>query len=716
MKNYYNNIQQLHQNFNLLPVKENDKSPAIYRWKKYQTEKIDFDLVANSRVGVICGVDNLEVIDIDNHFGDAKELFNFISDNFELENFPIINTPSGGYHIYYKCDEVVAGNQKLAQRLNSKSKYETLVETRGRGGYVVYYDDILQGDILQVPTISKEDREILLEVCRALDERPAVAEVEFVSNSTKNKHQIIHNEKPGTAYNNDTNSIHETKSLLKDAGWTEVREKNWRRPGKTKGISATFGKVGKNKFYVFSSNADPFEPEQSYSMFAVRAILQFNGDFSACAKELSKKYKITPVSVPKKKTKTEKPFLNKKWQALFDIKKEWNLKIRYNLITRIVEYKSDLQKEWSSEIELLLSDIVFEMENNHYIKSISKSKIHEMIMSNKIIEMHNPILKFYDSLPIWNGVDYIKQLCDCITISEDEDRRYFEKMFKKHLVRTLRTAIEEDYTNRMVVVLFGKQEIGKTKIWEWLIPKGLYYDEPINLNDKDSIIALSRYLTINFDDLDQLSKKEVAKLKAYISKSSVNKRLPYARTETKMTRIASFVGTTNLINILADEKNTRWIILKVDKFDWKKYTKKIDTNHIWSQVKALMLRCPEIGELNQHQKETRDFRNSSQFLEISKERDILLKYFSEDGITQKYTTTDIHMLIEKYLYPVKISFHQLARELRRIFGTPRQTTRKGVQGRYYELECDFDVQLPNFAEQLQQNETTKDGTQEGLPF
>ena len=65
---------------------------------------------------------------------------------------------------------------------------------------------------------------------------------------------------------------------------------------------------------------------------------------------------------------------------------------------------------------------------------------------------------------------------------------------------------------------------------------------------------------------------------------------------------------------------------------------------------------------------------------------------------------------------MKISFHQLARELRRIFGTPRQTTRKGVQGRYYELECDLDIRSQTFADQLQQNEITKDGHQEGLPF
>ena len=333
-----------------------------------------------------------------------------------------------------------------------------------------------------------------------------------------------------------------------------------------------------------------------------------------------------------------------------------------------------------------------------------------MIMTNKIVEMYNPVIEFYDNLPKWDGVDYVKKLCETITLTEDENKKYFIKMLKKHLVRTLKTAIEDDYTNRMVLVMFGKQEIGKTKIWEWLIPKELYYDEPINLNDKDSIIALSRYLMINFDDLDQLSKKEVAKLKAYISKGSINKRLPYARTETKMTRIASFVGTTNLVSILADEKNTRWIILKVDKFDWKKYTKEIKPEQIWSQIKALMIKSPSIGELNKKEKSIRDYRNSSQFLEISRERDILLRYFTEQGDIKKYTATDIYMLIEKHLYPTKISFYQLTRELRRIYGTPKQTTRNSIAGRYYELNCEFD-NYQNYNDQV--NELiTQQGDQE----
>ena len=62
----------------------------------------------------------------------------------------------------------------------------------------------------------------------------------------------------------------------------------WRRPDKKEGYSATFGAVGENVFYVFSSNADPFEEMTAYSPFQVLTLLKFNGNFSECAKSLPK--------------------------------------------------------------------------------------------------------------------------------------------------------------------------------------------------------------------------------------------------------------------------------------------------------------------------------------------------------------------------------------------------------------------------------------------
>lgn len=301
----------------LLPLKSN-KAPNIREWGTLSLEnKVYFDKIEKSEyIGFACGFNGYEVIDIDNHFGDADSLFQFVYDNYDLTNFPIVKTMGGGYHIYYRCEKA-NGNQKYAVREvieNDESKHviddkgnhsikthgeysvslrkigdnwigrSTLVESRGMGGYVVCPPSpgyvIIQGDILEAPKLSVEEKSALESICKALNE--------VASDSDSSKNSNFSDERPGDDYNADSSNIEATKSLLRSAGWKSKDEKHWVRPGKDfkDGISATFGKVGENKFYVFSSNAHPFEEGKSYSMFAVKAMCEFNGDYSEAAKSL----------------------------------------------------------------------------------------------------------------------------------------------------------------------------------------------------------------------------------------------------------------------------------------------------------------------------------------------------------------------------------------------------------------------------------------------
>lgn len=86
----------------------------------------------------------------------------------------------------------------------------------------------------------------------------------------------------------DFNARGDIRSILEAHGWTlkaEAGQQYWYRPGKTSGQhSATFnGEV----FYVFSSNAEPFEARQGYSRFGVYAKLEHNGDFATATQALS---------------------------------------------------------------------------------------------------------------------------------------------------------------------------------------------------------------------------------------------------------------------------------------------------------------------------------------------------------------------------------------------------------------------------------------------
>ena len=685
---------QLNKYFNIFPVEgkgDNPKAPAIvdrikgsrFAWKRCQSEKLSDEYLQRfTTFGVVCGVDDLEVIDIDNHFGDASEMYQFISDNYDLSKFLVIGTGGGGYHIYYKCHAGIDGNKKLAQRRNDKGRSEALVETRGGGGYVVWYDNILNGSIDAVPEITGEQRGELMEVCKSLNE------VDITAPSSGNVIDAGVDERPGDVYNASPGVWRDISNILQAAGWVQVTQKHWRRPGKKSGVSATMNHIP-GKFYVFSSNADPFESETSYTPFAIYTLLECGGNYSQAAKQLAEKLDIKPKPKPQNKTVDgEKPKADNaraqgKWGVLMDILKDWEIEFRWNELQKVLYYSSGGSGKWRSDSDVLFGDLVMEMEVNRGIKSISKNKISEMVLNRTITSVYNPIDNFIKSIPEWDGRDRFAELKQYIVPDIDEDIDYIITMLYKHLIRAIKCATS-DYVNRMVYVLHGPEEIGKSLFIKWLGNSEVYNDELIDPADKDSILTLGRYLIINMEELDGMNKREVAKLKAFISKGDITKRVAYGRHDEKWSRVASLFGSTNKSDILSSESNTRWLVFKVKNFDWRGYTKNIkDPMQLWAQANAALQKDANAGELTTMEREMRDSRNSKVFLETTVESELLMKHFEEGGDWK--TATDVKLLIEQNMQTVKINFNQLIREMRRMYGEPVATTKDGKSGRYYNV-------------------------------
>jgi len=277
---------------NCLPTNQ-DKSPfKCVTWKDVNFTWENF--VGCYGIGVKCGKvsGNLECIDFDNHFFDAqnvvKDFLSQISELYEKYNFPIEQTMNGGFHLIYRCEEI-NGNLKLARRsrieANGKIKPDVLIETRGEGGYFVCAPTLdykwVRNDIRNIPTITKQDRLILFETARS-----------FNTYFEETKTDYEKTNRPGDIYNNSIESGQELISELTNAGWVEVRNGYWRRPDKKDGISATLGKVAPNIFYVFSSNAYPFESEKAYTAFQVVALLKHKGNFSEFSSELAARFNL----------------------------------------------------------------------------------------------------------------------------------------------------------------------------------------------------------------------------------------------------------------------------------------------------------------------------------------------------------------------------------------------------------------------------------------
>ena len=294
----------------VLPARFPEKRPSIGAWKDYQarlpTEAEISAWFANPHAAccLICGAvsGNLELIDFDcagEAFAAWSGLVNAEAPGL-LDRLAVETSPSGGWHVVYRCAEAVSGNLKLAQRredldgpaevVRFGKSYKprkdrdgrwhivlTTIETRGEGGLFLCAPSagyqLMQGDFTTLPVLTLGEREIVLRCAWALNTvLPEAVDPQPAGGDNR----------PG----DDFNRRGDLPALLQHHGWSLVRDganQHWCRPGKTGSTSAT---LKDGALYVFSSNAHPFDSNRAYSPFAAYALLEHNGDFQAAATTL----------------------------------------------------------------------------------------------------------------------------------------------------------------------------------------------------------------------------------------------------------------------------------------------------------------------------------------------------------------------------------------------------------------------------------------------
>ena len=302
----------------VLPNDPHLKYPHLRNWQNAaptRHEVAHWFSTNQKAIGLRCGPQNdgsnIEGIDIDskNSLPDDPDLYDAYAALVEalapglLQRLPLERTPTGGYHIPYKCS-VVAGNLKLAERpttsdeldAHPKRRAVTLIETRGTGGQFQVAPSpgytMIRGDWANLPEITPAERQVLLDSARALHRL-----------NLEKTHGTSTGERPGDAYNADPASADEALRTLERNGWKPVYSRGdvtyLARPGKKHGISASFGHVAPGVLYVFSTSAHPFQDATAYRPFAILALLDHNGDYQAAAKELATRgYGAAPGNPP----------------------------------------------------------------------------------------------------------------------------------------------------------------------------------------------------------------------------------------------------------------------------------------------------------------------------------------------------------------------------------------------------------------------------------
>ena len=251
-----------------------------------------------SGIGILCGKDGLEILDIEN-----EELYQDFRDEFFeesiIEELPVVRTPRPGFHVYWKCG--VYPSQKLAMDESGK---QVLIETRGRGNYgvspgssvnchkLVKPYTLEQGDLTEIPVIEEELRDRIIAWARSCSKYVNPVTADFPTD----RGDTPLNDDP-TLPSNVFGSKVSWETLLTTFGWrleSGGTVKSWIRPGKITGSSATTGYEGRDKLHVFTSSLPHLEPGKEYSKAQFLCRSQFAGNWKATLAYICENYLIDP--------------------------------------------------------------------------------------------------------------------------------------------------------------------------------------------------------------------------------------------------------------------------------------------------------------------------------------------------------------------------------------------------------------------------------------
>ena len=250
-------------------------------------------------------------------------------------------------------------------------------------------------------------------------------------------------------------------------------------------------------------------------------------------------------------------------------------RLRKNLLTNVIEVTyppwaeleagletmaESHQRAWRETDYILLHDWFL---RDPYAMNFGMDRIKDIVSAAAQWNGYHPIREWLDTLS-WDKQPRISTwLHDFLGAEKTSYSGLVGRMFLiSAIARVLNPGCQAD----AMPVLEGAQGIGKSSALGVLF-RPWFSDAHLDLDSKDSLIALRGCWGIEWAELSALRKADIERVKTFISQRVNRYRPPFERIEVEEPRQCIFIGTTNRSAYLQDEENRRFWPVKVRKID-----------------------------------------------------------------------------------------------------------------------------------------------------
>ena len=267
---------------------------------------------------------------------------------------------------------------------------------------------------------------------------------------------------------------------------------------------------------------------------------------------------------------------------------------RYNSVMKFTEYRPKDKDYWGYQpvdarvqkrmtLEVQLANIRVSIKDvRNYLES-------------DLLSTYNPVEDFlFKCAGKWDGKDYIRALAHTVPT----DNPYWEDWFYTWflaMVNQWRSYSHRKYGNSVAPLLISKQGYNKSTFCRSLVPPELQwgYNDNLVLSEKRQVLqAMCQALLLNLDEFNQISPQvQQGFLKNIIQLPSVKMKPPYGSHVQEFPRMASFIATSNMEDILSDPSGNR-------RFLGVELTGPIDVSQLpnYEQLYAQALSALQAGE------------------------------------------------------------------------------------------------------------------------